>query len=124
LPWHWLTSIIIVASSSSRSVKTYAIVRESASAWSGSPVDVVYTNILTGGTSDVISSWTSIVRMPVIDVDIINDRRPMNNSIVSAGIISRKATVVNVTLWNKAPPEIRDAKTANTNIYTYAHTWS
>lgn len=71
----WCSISIVCASRRTRIVNIYRIVRDVVSTRAINPVDVVNGNVSVSYTSDLISSWTSIIGVPVVYIHIINNHR-------------------------------------------------
>lgn len=69
----WCSISIVCASRRARIVNVYRIVRDAVSARTINSVDVINGNVTVSYASDFISSWTSIVGVPVVYIHIIDN---------------------------------------------------
>lgn len=78
----------------------------------------MYTNRLTGHSSDLINSRTCIIPVPVVHIGIVDNDCVIVNVPVSVPVVTRIPVVIDISLRYKYPVEIRDSSDINIDINT------
>jgi hypothetical protein len=80
------------------------------------PVNCIDIYTLVRFTSDVINSWSSVIRSIVMHIGVIDNHCILDINPVSVPIVSWITVVVDIGIWNKAPAHIWYTISTSSNV--------